>query len=162
MDHVLLLTPQLTPGVFTQEARTAQPGCVRSGAFLKRAGKDLGVLDLCRALLLGAKVYVPRTREGVPKGIPWGRPPGLLQPGVAPLPAGPQQSRASALPLRGAGFGVCPVASWVVESSPLFLRLVCVAEGSDVNSSKGEICGHVQIACVFICLSSLETYVERR
>lgn len=81
---------------------------------------------------------------------------------AAQSPAGPQQSRASALPLRSAGFGVCPVASWVVESSPLSLRLVRVAEDSDANSSKGEICEYVQIACDFICLSSLKTYMERR
>lgn len=67
MDHVLLLTPQLTPGVFTQEARTAQPGCVRSGAFLKRAGKDLGVPETCAE----SSCWAPRCAfRGPARGFP--------------------------------------------------------------------------------------------
>lgn len=46
------------------------------------------------------------------------------------------------------------------RASPFFLPL-CVAVDSGVSSSREEIRERVQIACVFVCLSSLKTVARR-
>lgn len=70
------------------------------------------------------------------------------------VPAGPQrccsQARVPHLPCGDLGG----------RASPFFLPL-CVAVDSGVSSSREEIRERVQIACVFVCLSSLKTVARR-